>query len=453
MSKVFAIAFSEYRQFVYTKTFLFLLILSPLLMAVIVGATLMAEASRDLTDRRFVVVDRTGGEVLENLESLARTRNEEDIFTRIEDLPGTQQQARFIPVRPARAGISPRQVAGRNGEDALLVKLSEAVRRGEYAAFIIIEPWALDPVAVRQSEEPAYRYFAENLTYQPLPGWLEDALNQAVRSIRLTREGIDPEQVRRLTVAGDLDRFNLAELGPDGKVESAGEADPVVTLMVPFGAVMLLFFCANMSSPIMLNNVIEEKMQKIAEVLLAAVTPLQLMAGKLIGSIGASLTLGLVYLAPGLLFLGMRDVLDQVPVAVWIAFPFFLLLTLLALGAVWGAIGAACSEIKDTQNFAGIAVFLLILPIFFAPVILENPDTGFARVVSLVPPFYPFLMLLRLGIPPGPPAWEVAVGLLGCLVFTGLVLWAGARIFRRGLLASGKTPSLLGLIRWIREAD
>jgi ABC-type Na+ efflux pump permease subunit len=453
MNKVFAIAFSEYRQFVYTKTFLFLLILSPLLMAVIIGATLLAEASRDLTDRRFVVVDRTGGEVMEQLESLARTRNEEDIFTRVEGLPGAQQQARFIPVRPANAGLTPDQIEGGQGDDALLIKLSEGVRRGDYAAFVIVEPWALDPAEVRRRGDPAFRYFAQNLTYQALPGWLEDALNQAVRSIRLTREGIDPEQVRRLTVAGDLDRFNLAELGPEGEVVSAGEADPVVTLLVPFGAVMLLFFCANMSSPIMLNNVIEEKMQKIAEVLLAAVTPMQLMFGKLLGSIGASLTLGLIYLAPGLLFLGMRDVLDQVPVAVWIAFPGFLLLTLLALGAVWGAIGAACSEIKDTQNFAGIAVFLLILPIFFAPVILENPETGFARAVSLVPPFYPFLMLLRLGIPPGPATWEVVVGLAGCLAFTALVLWAGARIFRRGLLASGKTPSLLGLIRWLREVD
>lgn len=192
-------------------------------------------------------------------------------------------------------------------------------------------------------------------------------------------------------------------------------------------------------------------MQKIVEILLASVTPFQLMTGKLLGSMLVASTLALVYMGPTLVFLLWQGLLSEVPAVIYYWFPVFLFITLLSLGSIWASIGAACAELKDTQNFAGIAVLFLLLPLILATVILESPHAPFAVATSLLPACYPFLMTIRLMTEPGPEAWQLWVGLLVNLVFVALSLWAGAKIFRRGILGQGTTPSLKSLVGWLFE--
>jgi len=72
-----------------------------------------------------------------------------------------------------------------------------------------------------------------------------------------------------------------------------------------------------------------------------------------------------------------------------------------------------------------------------------------ATVMSLIPPATPFLMLLRVAVPPGPPLWELGLGLALTVGFTLACVWAGAKIFRVGILAQGQTPSFRKLIGWV----
>lgn len=192
-------------------------------------------------------------------------------------------------------------------------------------------------------------------------------------------------------------------------------------------------------------------MQKIVEVLLSAITPFELLMGKLIGSVFVALTLGAVYLLPGAGLLIWRGYAEAVSLEFLLWFPVFLLLTLLSLGAIWASIGAACAELRDTQNFAGVAVMALMIPFIFSMVILESPHTPFAAISSVLPTFYPFLMTIRLLAPPGPEWWQLWGGLVINFAFTAFMVWAGARIFRRGLLSQGTTPSFRKMVAWIWE--
>jgi ABC-2 type transport system permease protein len=146
--------------------------------------------------------------------------------------------------------------------------------------------------------------------------------------------------------------------------------------------------------------------------------------------------------------------LFQMGVAGFVPFhllPWFLIYVVLAILMVGGngvALGAVCNDQRDAQNLTLPSILPMLIPMFLLGPILREPNSLFATVASLIPPFTPVLMLMRQGTPAGVPLWQPVVGLVGVLGFTALVLFAGARIFRVGLLMQGKTPQLREILRW-----
>jgi ABC-type Na+ efflux pump permease subunit len=204
------------------------------------------------------------------------------------------------------------------------------------------------------------------------------------------------------------------------------------------------------SSPQLLNTVIEEKMSRISEVLIASVTPFQLMMGKLLGSVGVSVLLSLIYFAGGIAvayYWGYAGAIT-VPMVLW--FVVFLVLAVLMFGSIFIAIGAACTDLKDSQNMAGPAMILVVLPLLTWMTVLRAPDGPAALALSLFPTATPFLMLLRISLPPGPPAWQIALAILLTLATVVLFVWAAGKIFRAGLLMQGKSATVPEMLRWIR---
>jgi ABC-2 type transport system permease protein len=91
----------------------------------------------------------------------------------------------------------------------------------------------------------------------------------------------------------------------------------------------------------------------------------------------------------------------------------------------------------------------VLIPLFIWFPVLQDPLGGFATVASLVPPFTPALMTLRLASPASIPLWQPAAGMVGVLLFTLGTVWAGARVFRVGLLMQGAAPKLGTMLRWV----
>ena len=177
--------------------------------------------------------------------------------------------------------------------------------------------------------------------------------------------------------------------------------------------------------PQLLTAVIEEKMSKISEVLVASVTPFQLMMGKLLGTATVSVLLALMYFAGGVyaIFSSGHWEFLQPHLMAW--FILFLICAVLMYGSIFIAIGAASSDMKDAQGMMQFAMLLVMMPMFITPVILRAPSSGIAVGASMFPTAAPFLMLVRLAMTPGPPLWQV---LLSAAIMLGSAsrCWSGA---------------------------
>ena len=144
-------------------------------------------------------------------------------------------------------------------------------------------------------------------------------------------------------------------------------------------------------------------MSKISEVLVASVTPFQLMLGKLIGTAATSVILAMVYLGGGTYALLSAGQFDLINPALYGWFVLFLLCAVMMFGSIFIAIGSAAADIKDAQGMMQPAMILVMLPMMLAFVVLKQPDSSIAIGASFFPTASPFLMLIRLAMTPTPP--------------------------------------------------
>ena len=247
----------------------------------------------------------------------------------------------------------------------------------------------------------------------------------------------------------DDTRLGLAEQKATGEVVQAKRENRVATMLVPIGGMVLLYLVVMTSAPALLNTVLEEKMQKISEVLLASVSPFELMLGKLLGTVLVSLTLSGLYMGSLVWGLWRFGQLENVPGQLYAWFFLFQVLALLMYGSVFLAIGAACNEIRDAQSLMMPVMMVVMIPYLMFMPVLQSPASPFSRAISLFPPATPMLMFLRLAIPPGPAWWEVALGLILTTAFMLGCVWASAKIFRIGILSQGQAPSFAKMAKWV----
>jgi ABC-2 type transport system permease protein len=433
MGRILTIAQSEIATLVRTKAFLIGIFLMPVLMVAFISFMDYAEEHVDTDDRRFAVLDYTGV-MYAPLADAAETHNRESGDGQARTGP------HFLPVAV--------DVAGRSRDD-LVVELSDKVRRGEIFAFVEIFDDVVGTPGTPGTDEtaPTIKYYAENPSYDALSDWLDDAVDLVIARVRFDRAGIDPALAERLTTGVGVASYGLVERGG----AAAREVDDVERFGLPMFVLVLMFLCVMTGAMHLLNAVIEEKMSKISEVLLGSVTPFQLLMGKLLGVVGVSLLLTAVYLAGGIYALvsfGRPDLIDPVVIG-W--FLIFLVCAALMYGAIFLAVGSACSDLKDSQSMVQPAMMIILLAYLGSFVVMRAPDSGLAMGLSLFPTMTPFAMMLRIVMPPGPPLWQILVAVVMLIGSTAAIVWAGGRIFRVGLLMQGKPPNLPELLKWIRR--
>jgi ABC-2 type transport system permease protein len=429
MSRVLTIAQSEFLTLVRTKAFIIGIFLMPVLMVVFFFFMSYAERHVDTENRSFAVLDGTG--VL--YDALATAS---DAFNTESGPDDARRGPRFLPERLDMAGRS---------IDEIKIELSERVRSKTLFAFVEIPANIIEG-----GREVSVRYYAENTSYERLPDWLRTTLNDEIARRRFDRAGVDQALVSKLTARAPLTTFGLVERTAEGTVSEAKEVDELTRIALPMFFLILMFMSVMTSAQHLLNAIIEEKMSKISEVLLGSVTPFQLLFGKLLGVVGVSLLLALVYFGGGIyavIALGRVDLVDPALIA-W--FVLFLVCASLMFGSIFLALGSACSDLKDAQSMLQPAMILVLLAYFASFMVMRAPDSALSVGFSFFPTMAPFAMMLRIVMPPGPPVWQVAVSMAILLISTAGIIWAGGRIFRIGLLMQGKAPTLPELLKWVR---
>jgi len=432
VSRILVIARTEFLAIVRGKAFIVGVLMMPVLIGLSIAFQIFAERRADVTDRTLAVIDHTG--VL--YDALAAAADEHN---RASERDGVRTGPVFILER-----VEPD--AGPAGELALV--LSERVRTRALFAFAEIPASLIDP---SRTDADQIRYYTETPSYSALPQWLRTTVEREATIRRFDAAAVDAAVVERLSRSTEMATLGLLSRAANGAIVEAQRVSALETFFMPFGLAYLLFIALMSAAPQLLTAVVEEKMSRISEVLIASVSPTQLMAGKLIGVSAVAALLALIYVIGGvyLLLSTGQPQLIQVPLLLW--FVVFLLAAVLMYGSIFIAIGAACSDLKDSQGMMQPVVFFLVLPLLAAPVIIRSPDSTLSAVLSMIPTFTPFLMLVRLALTPPPPMWHVLLSLVFTVLATAALIWAAGRIFRVGLLMQGKPPNLPELLRWIRQ--
>jgi ABC-2 type transport system permease protein len=211
---------------------------------------------------------------------------------------------------------------------------------------------------------------------------------------------------------------------------------------------MLMFMMIMMGALPLVSSVQEEKSQRIAEVLLGSMKPFQFMMGKVLGGVAVTLTGIAVYLVGGVVTLRLLDLGKYVPYEVLPWFLVFMTLAIFMLGAVYAALGSMCNDVKEASSVTFPGMIPVMIPMFVMMPILFDPQSAFATWLSLIPPFTPMVMVLRLASPQTIPMWQPWLGLSLVILTTILMIWAGGRVFRIAILMQGTPPSLGNLLRW-----
>lgn len=325
--------------------------------------------------------------------------------------------------------------------------LRDAVTQGTLFAWFELPA---DPLTA----DAKFTYASRNLTDTDLRDWFAEQVSAVVRARKATQAGLSADKAKWLEQAVSFDNQLVTEHGA-----STATAAQKAAQWLPAGYVYLLFISIMQIAQLLMMSTIEEKSNRIAESLLAAIEPSDIMAGKTLGVAGVGVTmvggwliliLGLLTAFGGAFQLGGIAAAILNGISVWNLFWFlvYFVLGFLLYASVLGAIGASVNNIREAQPYMTPVILFLVLPVMLMVPVAKDPGAIWARVLSYFPPLTPFLMVNRSAAPP--PVTDYIFTTLLMLVTVSLALYASGRIFRVGLLNTGAPPKLKEMLSWLR---
>ena len=462
MRKIWIIAHREYRAAVMTKAFIIGILLMPLMMGGSILSEVLLKGKIGAKEKKYAVIDRTpDGGLFAVLDAATDKRNAKYIDKKT----GEQTESKILLENVTPSASDAESVLKQRFE------LSEKIRKGEIRGFVDIGPDVLKPatpdlaalmelsekdgLSLASSLSKVYpdagviRYHTDNAISQDFPRFVEKELNRVILQARFGAKLKDVQELLRQGSPAPLVHRELVRQDDAGKLLDGKETNIFLTFMIPFGIIMLMFMMIMSGASPLMSSVIEEKMQRIAEVLLSSATPFQIMMGKLLGMVGVALTLTVFYLSGVYWAAQHYGFADAVPPVILAWFIGFMALAVLMYGAIFIAIGAACSDLKEAQAMMGPVMILLCLPLFVMMQVMREPDSGFSLGISLVPMATPMLMTSRMALLPNLPLWQPVLGIVIVLLATLAFVYAASRIFRVGLLMQGKGANIKTMFKWI----
>lgn len=438
MHKILLIAKRDFIASVRTKTFIFGLIVAPLLFGGSLIGVALTKTRPDIKEKRVAVIDYTGLAGTAIIDA-STERNELELFDKTTK---RQVMSRYVfeQVPPDKGNVAGQRFA-----------LSERVRKGDLFAFVEVGANALKPRQKAGPDAPGdgLAWYSNEGAFGEARRWLTVPFNDGLRRVRLAGLGIEPSQFNGLLTAVPVQSMSL--LSRDEKTGELGEGrkkSEAEGFALPIAVTLLLAMIVMTSAGPMLPGIAEDKMQRVYEILLASATPFELIAGKVAAGVGRSLVSSALYIALSLIALNSMTMTGLAPLGLLPWFVAYLIAEVTILCAFATALGAACGSAQDAQSLGVVLLSPVIIPLFFLMPVIQHPNGGLATAMSLFPLFTPLIMLMRQAMPGGVPAWQSWVGLAGTLFGTIAISWIASRIFRVAIMFQGKTPNLAQVIRW-----
>ncbi len=354
-------------------------------------------------------------------------------------------QAEAARVSPESSRARFARVAVRTGDAR---ELNGRIEDGSLFAYLLLPE---NPVA----DADHFTYVSDNVTDRSLLDWFRALASEEIKARRLEREGINPligEWIQRPI------QVQIRKTTGEGGDRAVGDQD-LVSQWLPMAISFILWLAVFGVSQMLLTNTIEEKSNRVLEILLSSISPLQLMAGKIAGIALTGLTIlsgwsasllvvGFLLADPGI---GPTEV-NPTPIMgapLYLAsFLLYFILGYLFYATLLVGIGSICNTLKEAQNLMIPVSLLLFMPVLSMLPVAKDPNGDLAMVLSFIPPFTPFVMMNRAA---GPPAvWEYVLSSIILVVSIAGLFWGAAKVFRVGILMTSQRPSLRSMLGWLR---
>ncbi|MEO1252836.1 MAG: ABC transporter permease [Pseudomonadota bacterium] len=489
MKQIILIAWREYRQYVFSRGFLLFLIMFPLGFIGVSAAMAVAENSKPT--RYFVIYDETGlytDDILEEIEDrwryallsawdayargfvtdageplpapfapgeIDRQRIEAFIAAGGADAAATVAAARLKPGAPPFA--PPRRSFQHIGAtDALadvtsLAEAEEELRpylkqdrliptaRGQKPLFAAI----LIPAAFNGEEGGApAQYWSKNLTDNELASRVSSALDSALKRQRYAALGVGDDEILRVeAIDAPMESFRPDRAPEEAQLDLQDRIETSLPAAMTYMLLVIIFGAGNL----LLTNTIEERSNKIVEILLSSVTANQLMMGKLLGIGAVGLTMPAIFVAGGIglsatIETGAEQSVGAVIMAALFSsnllavYLFYFICAYLIFAMIFLAIGAISNSLQDAQSYMGPVMLLVFAPLPFMILVFQNPNGLVATVLTWIPIYTPYAVMMRAAA--DPPLWEIIGATALMLAFAIILMRTMGRIFRQAILVA-----------------
>jgi ABC-2 type transport system permease protein len=442
MQRIWMVAARDFTATVSRKGFLIGLLIMPVLIVlfVVLGPRILNSRSPDIVGQ-VAVVDSTGSVSSELRAALdpraiaARRAQSRENGAGPGGLPGNQ-------AIPSLFVIERRSAEQLQNDKDWLIQPADAPER--HLALVIVHPDAVVR-GTGKSDYGSYDLYISPRLDEGTENGIIDGMRQALVSARLKVNGIDPGAVQ---ASMKVVRPTSITVGSNGERETRRG----FARLLPFICALLIFIGVITGGQSLMTATVEEKSSRVVEVLLAAVSPIELMWGKLLGQLGVGFLILAVYMGLGILALVQYSMMGMIDPMLIVYLVVFYLLAYLVYGTLMLAIGAAVSQIADAQSLMGPVMLLLVVPYALVPMIGRAPNSTMSVAISFIPPLNSFAMLARLASGTPPPLWQVFGSLAAGAAGACIAVWFAAKVFKIGLLMHGKPPNFATLVRWARMA-
>lgn len=418
MDKLLVIIKREYLTRVRSKGFIIGTILSPLLMTALIVVPMLVARAKGENHHHILILDQTASETLYARTSKSLLENEE-------------ARKEFELSREA--------VPVATNLDQRKQQLNKELDENRLDGYLVIPPDVLTGGKIT--------YHTKKVTDFGTISQIKNALNSAIVELRMEREGINPSKVKDLSKGIDIETINVR-----------GEQEKGQTFVLAYVLLMILYLTILIYGMMVMRGVIEEKHSRIIEVMLSSVRPFQLLLGKILGIglvgltqyfIWASFALILSALAAAQAMMFSSVKLPHISFSLMFFFIAYFICGYFLYATLYAIVGAVVSSEEDGQQMQMPVTMTLVLQMVFSSVVLFNPNSTLAIVLSLIPFFTPVLMFLRITVEQ-PPWWQITLSFV-LLIATMLgCVWLAAKIYRVGVLMYGKRPNLPELMRWLK---
>ncbi len=447
MSKIPNIAWREFKHTALTKAFIIGSIVVPVLclpVFIVLPALLKTEAEPLVGTVVIVGPDSVVNTANALTQEHRGTATQEAMDMVLDQLPEGTMDPMTTQMASSMTGTRTSvELVFESGTADELDAMKAKVRKSDLLATVTLRDGILLPQP--QREQNKFQVFVRpGLSANHLE-LISDFVSDAVVQTRVATAGMEYGQLHTMMRSPRSETLRLQQGG--------GEAVEYqwAKRLIPAAFMFLVWIATFTSGNYLLTSTIEEKSNKVIEVLLSAVSPFQLMAGKILGQAIVSLVTLAMYGGLGIAALFALSQSDLVPISMLLWMLLFFGMAYFMIAAIMASVGSAVSDLHDAQSLIGPAMLVLMLPLVLWMPISEAPNGMLAMVTSWIPPLIPFIMILRVTASGDPvPLWQILGTLVAGYAFVVMMIWFCARIFRVGVLMQGKAPSPWELIKWVR---